>query len=165
LIGVYKLLPLEHRLSWLEVRLERSLKMLDLLLSNDEDMAAMYLTRYNRTGQINAKDHLKVELILETYVCIAQNSIPPYRPLSYLSLSLTHTHKHKVFICSTPLSNTQSPFANLSLSFSLSQSPFPGRTCTTIQHLVSDSMLSTKIWPLKFTHVLSFSSEHGSKNW
>ena len=73
MIGVYKLLPLEHRLSWLEVRLERSLKMLDLLLSNDEDMAAMYLTRYNRTGQINAKDHLKVELILETYVRNFQN--------------------------------------------------------------------------------------------
>lgn len=66
--GVYKLLPLEHRLSWLEVRLERCLKMLDLLLGNDEDMAAMYLTRLHTTGDTSTTEHLKVELILETYV-------------------------------------------------------------------------------------------------
>lgn len=66
--SVYKLLPLEHKLSSLQVRLDRALKMLDQLLASDEDMAAMYLTRYHATGRKNPDtDHLQIELILETY--------------------------------------------------------------------------------------------------
>ena len=44
-----------------QVRLDRTLKMLDQLLASDEDMAAMYLTRYQIMGRQDPhKEHLQV---------------------------------------------------------------------------------------------------------
>ena len=66
--GLYKLLPLEHRMSSLQVRLDRAFKTLDQLLATDEDMAACYLTFRHEQGEPAPPDeHMQVELIMETY--------------------------------------------------------------------------------------------------
>jgi len=66
--GLYKLLPLENKLSSLQVRLDRTFKTLDQLLATDEDMAACYLTFRHETGAPAPPDeHMQVELVMETY--------------------------------------------------------------------------------------------------
>ncbi|KAJ1475483.1 hypothetical protein T484DRAFT_1828168, partial [Baffinella frigidus] len=79
--GLYKLLPLENKLSSLQVRLDRTFKTLDQLIATDEDMAACYLTFRQETGAPAPPDehmqetgapappdeHMQVELVMETY--------------------------------------------------------------------------------------------------
>ena len=65
---LYKLLPLEHKINSLQVRVDRALKTLDNLLQHDEDMAACYLTYRQEAGApAPADEHMQVELIMETY--------------------------------------------------------------------------------------------------
>ncbi len=56
------------------MRLDRALKMLDQLLASDEDMAAMYLTRFQITGRQDPhKEHLQVSYFMYMYaffICV-----------------------------------------------------------------------------------------------
>ena len=59
--SLYKLLPLEHKVNSLAVRVDRALKTLDQLLHQDEDMAACYLTyRQEEGAPAPASEHLQV---------------------------------------------------------------------------------------------------------
>ena len=71
---LYKLLPLEHKLDSLQVRVDRAFKTLDQLLHQDEDMAACYLTYRQEEGEpAPATEHMHVELVMETYVARFQD--------------------------------------------------------------------------------------------
>jgi hypothetical protein len=59
---LYKLLPLEHKINSLQVRVDRALKTLDQLLHQDEDMAACYLTyRQEEGAPAPADEHMQVQ--------------------------------------------------------------------------------------------------------
>jgi magnesium transporter len=64
---LHELLQLKHRLNRLSTFIDEVYNSISTLLSNDQDMANMYLTNKTKGVANNAQDHEEVEMLLETY--------------------------------------------------------------------------------------------------